>query len=172
MKSLRLALLTTLALATTGFVTTAMAGGPPPWAPAHGWRAKHHYVYYPDAEVYYAPASNRWFWLDGNGWQAGINLPRALRHFVRTGGIDIDLDVDRPYLRNRYVVRHYGGHRHAYWRHGDDHDRDWDDDDHDWHHRDRDDDNDHHWHHRNRGEHHDWDRHEHDRDRDWDDDDD
>lgn len=28
-------------------------GGPPPWAPAHGYRAKHSYHYYPSAEVYF-----------------------------------------------------------------------------------------------------------------------
>jgi hypothetical protein len=51
---------------------------PPPWAPAHGYRAKqYHYVYYPRHEVYYAPSSQLWFWLDGGNWRVGAGLPTA-----------------------------------------------------------------------------------------------
>lgn len=131
MKSLRLTTLSTLALLATGFMMAAVAGDPPPWAPAHGWRAKHHYVYYPSAEVYYSPESRLWFWFGGTGWQVGADLPLELHGYVRTGGINVGLDVDRPYLRNRYVVQRYGGHRRAYWRHDSDHR--YGDDDRNWH---------------------------------------
>jgi hypothetical protein len=95
---------------------------PPPWAPAHGERARHqhHYVYYPDSEVYYAPARHMWFWLSGNGWQAGAELPLALRAYVRVGGVNIELGTRHPYRRHTYVVRRYGGHR-VHWRHHDRH---------------------------------------------------
>lgn len=119
MKAIRCAIVTALVAASVGFVAAPVYADPPPWAPAHGWRAKHRYVYYPSAEVYYAPASRMWFWLGGNGWQAGVNLPLALQGYVRVGGVNIDLDVDRPYLRNDDVVRRYGGHQRQWW--GDDH---------------------------------------------------
>ncbi len=134
MKNLRPTILGAVALLAAGCMTAAFAD-PPPWAPAHGWRAKHHYVYYPSAQVYYAPESRMWFWLGSDGWQIGASLPMALRSFVRTGGIDIGLDVGRPYLRNSYVVRRYGGHHREYWRH-DAYDRHGDrdrDEDRDWH---------------------------------------
>ena len=116
----------------------AWAGGPPPWAPAHGWRAKHHYTYYPEGEVYYAPESRVWFWLDGGSWRSGVSLPIDFQAYVRTGGISIDLDADRPYERHDYVVEHYGGHPPRHGR-----DRDWDDHDHGrGHDRDRDRDHD------------------------------
>lgn len=138
MKSLRLTIFATVALATGGFATATMAD-PPPWAPAHGSHARHHYVYYPRAEAYYAPASRTWFWMGSDDWLAGVNLPRALRSFVRSGGINIELDVDRPYLRNRYVTRRYGGRHHAHRRHDGDHRRHRGDHDrdHDWRDRDR-----------------------------------
>ncbi len=120
MKSVRLAALIAFAVAGAGLVAPVASADPPPWAPAHGWRAKHRYVYYPSAEVYYAPETRMWFWLGGNGWQAGVSLPVALQGYVSTGGVSIDLDVDRPYLRNDYVVRHYGGHERRWWE--DDHD--------------------------------------------------
>lgn len=120
----------------------AAAGGPPPWAPAHGWRAKHHYTYYPEGEIYYAPESRVWFWLDGGNWRSGVSLPVDFQGYVRTGGVSIELDADQPYVRHDYVIEHYGGRPPRHGR-----DRDWDDrgrghDDHDRGH-DRDHDRDH-----------------------------
>ena len=134
MRPMRLLARLALALAIAGLAPVALAGGPPPWAPAHGWRAKHHFVYYPSAEVYYEPTSRMWFWFGGNDWEAGLSLPLALQGYVRVGGIGIDMAVDRPYLRHTEVVRYYGGHRRAYWRHDRDYhhadrNRDWGDHD-------------------------------------------
>lgn len=104
-----------LALAGATFVAVPVQADPPPWAPAHGWRAHHQYVYYPSAEVYYAPNTRMWFWLGGNGWQAGVSLPASLQGYVQAGGVNISLDVDQPYLRNADVVRRYGGHEQRWW---------------------------------------------------------
>lgn len=88
---------------------------PPPWAPAHGYRAKrHNYTYYPAYEVYYAPETRMWFWLDGGSWRAGVSLPGYLG-FVSGGGVSVVLDAERPYERHTYVVERYGrpsGHGH------------------------------------------------------------
>lgn len=119
MKILRLATSAVLTVASLGLVATPALADPPPWAPAHGWRAKHQYVYYPSAEVYYSPVSRMWFWMGGNGWQAGVDLPLALQGYVSAGGVNISLDVDRPYLQNDDVVRRYGGHQRQWWRDGD-----------------------------------------------------
>lgn len=116
MQTLRIATVAALALAAATLAATPVMADPPPWAPAHGWRAKHQYVYYPSAEVYYAPATRMWFWLGGNGWQVGASLPGALQGYVQAGGVNISLDVDRPYLQNDYVVRRYGGHHRQWWR--------------------------------------------------------
>ncbi|GAB3034894.1 MULTISPECIES: hypothetical protein [Oleiagrimonas] len=104
-----------------GTASLAMAD-PPPWAPAHGYRAKHHYVYYPNGEIYYAPERRMWFWLSGDDWQAGVTLPSALRAYVRVGGVNIDLDATRPYERHTYVVNRYGGHQ-VRWHHRDRYER-------------------------------------------------
>lgn len=132
MKTARIAAWFAFGLACAALVAPAAYADPPPWAPAHGWRAKHQYVYYPSAEVYYAPASRMWFWLGGDGWQAGVSLPVALQGYVNVGGVNISLDVDRPYLRNDYVVQRYGGRQQRWWdndrghghgnRHGGNHD--------------------------------------------------
>lgn len=80
---------------------------PPPWAPAHGERAKHRYVYYPSHQIYFEPAQGLWFWLDGGNWQFGASLPVYYRQYT-TGGVRIELDTDRPYTQHSYVVEQYG----------------------------------------------------------------
>ena len=82
---------------------------PPPWAPAHGYRAKQYtYVYYPVREIYYAPETRMWFWMGGNGWQFGANLPVEYRPYTRSGGISVVLETGRPYVQHEYVVARYG----------------------------------------------------------------
>ncbi|NJD35253.1 MAG: hypothetical protein FIA96_10550 [Betaproteobacteria bacterium] len=89
---------------------------PPPWAPAHGYRAKlHRYVYYPQHEVYYAPTSQLWFWLDGGNWRAGAILPGRIA-VAGSQGVAVVLGTERPYEMNTYVVERYGK-RHSHRRH-------------------------------------------------------
>lgn len=97
---------------------------PPPWAPAHGQRAKqYHYVYYPEYQVYYAPETRMWFWLGGGQWRAGVSLPTG----IAVGGVpsvSLVLDTGVPYERHDYVVQQYGrghGSDHDGWGRGNDH---------------------------------------------------
>lgn len=69
---------------------------------------KHHYVYYRDHGIYYAPDTATYFWLDGGKWQSGNSLPPGQQRYAIGRGIDIELDTDRPYERNDYVIAHYG----------------------------------------------------------------
>lgn len=111
-----------------GWLTAAPAlADPPPWAPAHGYRAKQYrYVYYPEYEVYYAPETRLWFWLDGGRWRFGATLPGYLP-LVGVPGVSIILGSERPYYEHRVVIEHYGrGDRYRgerYEWHGRDRDR-------------------------------------------------
>lgn len=91
----------------------SLAGAdPPPWAPAHGYRAKHQYLYYPSRRIYYEPARSLWFWLDAGNWRVGASLPDRLSRYA-TRGVSIELDTDRPYERQSWVDEHYGHHAHG-----------------------------------------------------------
>ncbi|WP_147375796.1 hypothetical protein [Noviherbaspirillum cavernae] len=109
---------------------------PPSWAPAHGHRAReareYRYVYYPAQQVYYAPQSRSWFWLNGGNWQAGINLPSRFQVNASNGGVSITLDSSRPYVKHVYVEERYGrpwrekhghGHKHKEKHHEKHHDK-------------------------------------------------
>jgi hypothetical protein len=136
----RSALLFSLVALTLGTSASAFAN-PPPWAPAHGYRAKevreYRYVYYPAQQVYYEPEQRVWFWMNGGAWQFGVNLPVQYRAYV-TSGVPVVLHSPRPYVEHVYVEQHYGRpwrerhhheieHRERHERH-DGHDRDWHDD--------------------------------------------
>jgi hypothetical protein len=69
---------------------------PPAHAPAHGYRAKHQYRYYPACSAYYDTGRKLWFYIKAGDWTFGASLPADLR--ARLGGsVMIDLDTDRPY---------------------------------------------------------------------------
>lgn len=72
------------------------AKGPPPHAPAHGYRAKYGYHYYPAAYVYYDTQKKIYFFLEGGKWIVAADLPAEVR--VRLGDfVTIQLETDRPY---------------------------------------------------------------------------
>ena len=62
-------------------IVEAPRGGPPPWAPAHGRRAKearYRYYYYPSSGVYLNVATGSYFYLNGGSWQMTMALPSAV----------------------------------------------------------------------------------------------
>lgn len=80
--------------------------GPPPWAPAHGWRRKQEtYYYYPAIQVYYYPAAQRYYWLEGGAWKIGARLPS--RYVIRQQkSVVVELD-DEPHKRHQQVKTQY-----------------------------------------------------------------
>jgi len=84
--------------------------GPPPHAPAHGYRKKFGYDYYPAANVYYDRGRKVYFYLAGNNWEMGVSLPSTLRLNVNEA-IYLELGTDRPYRHNTEHVK-MGKHKH------------------------------------------------------------
>jgi hypothetical protein len=81
-------------------------GGPPPHAPAHGYRAKHQYRYFPSRSVYYDTGRRLYFYLKGDNWEVGASLPSSLR--VGLGdSVSIELDTDKPYNHHQEHVKKY-----------------------------------------------------------------
>jgi len=71
-------------------------GGPPPHAPAHGYRTKHTYQYYPQSGIYFDLNRKLYFYLEGDRWQVSVSLPDRLR--VELGQhVTIEMDTDWPY---------------------------------------------------------------------------
>jgi hypothetical protein len=68
------------------------------------------YIYYGDHDIYFAPRTKTYYWLEGDTWRSGVELPPASREYIRTGGVKIELDTDKPYERNDWVIEHYRHH--------------------------------------------------------------
>ena len=80
--------------------------GPPPWAPAHGYRAKHAYRYYPDSEVYYDVERGLYFYMGGDRWQVSAQLPAGIR--VDTDDyVALEMNSSKPYQYHSDVVNRY-----------------------------------------------------------------
>ena len=79
---------------------------PPPWAPAHGYRAKYTYRYYPDACVYYDTNRRLYFYFSNEKWNFSASLPSFIK--VDLGqSIVLEMDVDKPYIFHSEVVERY-----------------------------------------------------------------
>jgi hypothetical protein len=74
-------------------------------------QGRYRYLYYSDRGIYYAPQTRTYYWLSDGRWVSGTTVPPELEPFVRSGGVEIELDTARPYERDEFVVAHYG-HRH------------------------------------------------------------
>ncbi len=78
----------------------ARGGGPPPWAPAHGRRAKeaaYRYYYYPASGVYLNISTGTYFYLSGGTWQVSARLPPSV--VIDTADyVSLELATDKPYL--------------------------------------------------------------------------
>lgn len=80
--------------------------GPPPWAPAHGYRAKHQYHYYPASYVYLDIGRQVYFYYQGNGWQVSARLPVGISIDV-SDYVTLEMETDRPYQYHTEVARRY-----------------------------------------------------------------
>jgi len=84
-------------------------GGPPPWAPAHGYRAKQQYRYYPRYNIYQDPVSGLFFSFQAGTWVKG-GLPPGLNPKGLGRGYKFEGDLDEPYKgneqhRNKYKAK-------------------------------------------------------------------
>jgi hypothetical protein len=68
---------------------------------------KHNYVYYPEHDIYFSPEKKTYYYQVNGNWTAGTTLPAEDMPYVRSKGVTIELDTDRPYERHDYVIAHY-----------------------------------------------------------------
>jgi len=87
-------------------VKRAEKGGPPPHAPAHGYRAKYTYRYYPSCSVYYDTYRRLYFYLQGPNWQISASLPQGLQLSLGSY-VSIEMDTDKPYTYYEEHKRKY-----------------------------------------------------------------
>ena len=95
-------------------------GGPPSWAPAHGYRAKTRHVYFPEYNFYFDLQRNVYIYLNADKWQISAKLPSIyagidLRSIAK---VELELNTDTPQKYNaehitKYKVKGKGGQVNA-----------------------------------------------------------
>lgn len=79
--------------------------GPPPWAPAHGYRAKK-YRYYPSVQVYFDIQRDVYFYYRNREWRVSARLPNRIRTSMAKY-ITLEMGTDQPYKYHSEVVEQY-----------------------------------------------------------------
>jgi len=80
--------------------------GPPPWAPAHGHRAKHRYHYYPYSQVYYNQNQGSYIYYSNGKWVISVALPDRIKINVNDY-VTLEMDTDQPYQYHTEVIKRY-----------------------------------------------------------------
>lgn len=68
--------------------------GPPPWAPAHGYRAKTRHIYFPQYNFYFDLQRGVYIYLGGSTWQVGASLPATFGNIDLKGAVQVELELD------------------------------------------------------------------------------
>jgi hypothetical protein len=73
--------------------------GPPPHAPAHGYRRKYYsYIFYPSCSIYLDIERKLYFFLDAGAWKTAAILPPHI-HLAMEGSVNIEMDTQTPYIK-------------------------------------------------------------------------
>jgi hypothetical protein len=69
----------------------------------------YHYVYYPDAEVYFVPETRVYWFFEGGTWRSAPAPPSGI---VLGASINLDLNDRDPWRHHEIIVKKYGGRHH------------------------------------------------------------
>lgn len=109
-----------LALVLTTFVTQDIfSQGPPPWAPAHGYRAKTKHIYFPDQNFYYDVAQHNYLYLNNGSWSISVSLPSIFANINLENVQQVQLEIGghRPYIYNEVHIVKYKKFKHKGKKH-------------------------------------------------------
>lgn len=75
---------------------------PPKWAPAHGYRAKTRYVYFPQHNFYYDIQTHNYLYLNGRNWAVSVAIPTPFIsiNLGRSTQVQLDYYGGYPYYYN------------------------------------------------------------------------
>ncbi|MDX1652754.1 MAG: hypothetical protein R3277_09705 [Brumimicrobium sp.] len=90
-------------------------GGPPSWAPAHGYRAQTRHVYFPEHNFYFDVQKGIYIYLSGGTWKLSSDIPKIFRSvdLKSTPKIELEIDVDNPQKFNKDHKSKYRGNSNS-----------------------------------------------------------
>jgi len=83
--------------------------GPPDHAPAHGYRRKHSYIFYPSSRVYFDVDRKIYFYMEGGVWRNAPILPPFVK-INKAKGVRIKSASKKPYIEiGEHLEKHPPG---------------------------------------------------------------
>ena len=89
--------------------------GPPPWAPAHGYRAKTKHVYFPDQNFYYDIEKRNYLYISNGKWVVSAKLPSIYTsiNLGKSTQIQLEIGGHTPYIYNKeHIVKYKKPKKH------------------------------------------------------------
>lgn len=85
--------------------------GPPPWAPAHGYRAKTRHLYFPEQNFYFDVQRNVYIFPDGGRWVVSASMPVFLTGIDLRAArkVELEINTDSPQAFNNDHITKYKG---------------------------------------------------------------
>lgn len=85
--------------------TEVFSQGPPPWAPAHGYRAKTRHIYFPNQNMYYDIQKGVYIYFNNGKWAVSVKVPSIFVgiNLGRSTQVELDFYGDSP---QRYNYSH------------------------------------------------------------------
>lgn len=76
--------------------------GPPPWAPAHGYRAKTKHIYFPDQNFYFDIEKSVYLYLNNGSWSISASIPSVFGTINLNTARKVELEIGghTPYQYN------------------------------------------------------------------------
>ena len=93
--------------------------GPPPWAPAHGYRAKTRHIYFPDQNMYYDIQRGNYIYFNNGKWSVSVKVPSIFVgiNLGKSTQIELDFYGDRPQRYNYSHKTKYKVKKHYHQNH-------------------------------------------------------
>ena len=87
--------------------------GPPPWAPAHGYRAKTRHIYFPNQNMYYDIQKSNYIYFSNGKWSISTRVPSIFVgiNLGRSSQIELDFYGDAPQRYNYSHKTKYKGQK-------------------------------------------------------------
>jgi len=83
--------------------------GPPPWAPAHGYRSKTKHIYFPDQNFYYDVEKRVYLHLENGKWSVSVTIPSIFANINLGTARKVELEISghTPYQYNEEHIVKY-----------------------------------------------------------------
>lgn len=83
--------------------------GPPPWAPAHGYRAKTKHIYFPEQNFYYDIEKKVYLYSNNGSWSISASIPSIFGKINLNNAQKVELEIGghTPYQYNEVHIVKY-----------------------------------------------------------------